>query len=251
MKCGACGARNVEDAAWCTQCYTSFAAAPEVEGAGSGVVGVESTAHVHSTADPGSTTEAGAPGEVGSTTGVAADPEAESPAAETWSAPDVRAVDGDIQWRCTTCDSWVALEAPVCGTCGAARRGFGDAPTPSRQAADVPQQTLLAAGVLLPGLGHVLAGRTGSGVTRMLLWVLWSAGGLWWVLTTEQGRLPGLVLLAGAVILWAATLVDTHAIATGSTAEPFGVRGLLWTVVGITGLLMLLVAFVAAGSLGG
>lgn len=228
MRCGACGARNAEDAAWCTQCYATLVAASAVEAAGSEL----------RTATPADGT---------------AQSEAlpsDSPGADSWTGRDVRAVDGEVEWRCGTCDSWVALETPLCGTCGAPRSGFGDAATPSRQVTDVPEQTLLATSVLLPGLGHVLAGRTGSGVTRMLLWLLWAAGGLWWVLSTGQGRLPGTVLIGGAVILWGATLVDANAITKGAAAEPFGVRGLLWTVVGVTGLLMLVVAVVAAGALG-
>lgn len=238
MRCNACGARNSEDAAWCTQCYAPFqAAAP----AASAAPASEPTAAPASDPPTGGAGAAptGAPSSVG-------------PSAETARRTDrdIREIDGRVEWRCSTCASWVALEDPACATCGAARVGFGDPATPTADVTDVPEQTLLGASAVLPGAGHLLAGRVGSGITRAALFLLWAAGGLWWILSTQDGRSPGIVLLVGAAVLWAATLVDANAIAKRKTVEPFGVRGLLWTVVGVTGLLMVMVAFAAAGSLG-
>lgn len=245
MRCPTCGARNPEDAVWCTQCYASFTA-PAPPADPYPAAGVDTG----TSPDPGSPARADGPevladGHPGS--GDPSDPAGRAPV----TGRDIREVDGQVEWRCAVCGSWMPLEAALCGTCGSARTGFGEPATPVPTAASVPPRTLLGASAVAPGLGHLLAGRTGSGITRLSLWVLWVVGGLWWVLSTQNGRAPGLVLLLGAVILWVATIVDADAIAKDRSAEPFGVRGLLWTVVGVTGLLMVVVALVAAGSLGG
>lgn len=268
MRCDACGARNSDDAAWCSQCYASFQdAAPATPASATPAPATPASDPAAQPApDP-----AVAPGQpTGQPTGDTAHPDAAAPPVRT--SPevagavvpdpsssetaertdrDIRDLDGRVEWRCSTCTSWVALEDPICATCGAARVGFGDPVTPSADATDVAEQVVLGASAVLPGAGHLLVGRVGSGITRAVLFLLWAAGGLWWIVSTQDGRSPGIVLLVGAVVLWAATLVDANAITKGQSVEPFGVRGLLWTVVGVTGLLMLMVAFAAAGSLGG
>lgn len=269
MRCETCGARNPADAAWCTQCYATFqdpapavdpsptaaddpaaAAATDVRGSPVDAPGGAADGAADDLVDA----TPGVSGDASARPGVSAAPSAEPPdAAEDGPATDrdIREVDGQVEWRCATCASWMPLEAAVCGTCGAVRTGFGEPATPPPTAAPVASGTVLGTSAVAPGLGHLLAGRTGSGITRLLLWALWVGGGLWWVLSTQNGRGPGLVLLLGAVILWGVTFIDADAIAKGRPTEPFGVRGLLWTVVGVTGLLMLVVAFAAAGSLGG
>lgn len=266
MRCDACGARNSDDAAWCTQCYASFQEAAPASPASDPIAPPAPDPITPPAAGPAVAT--GQPTD--QPTGDASDPAASAPSARTSSdvtgaaAPgpaatpsggrtdrDIREIDGQVEWRCPTCTSWVALEDPVCATCGAARVGFGDPATPSADGSDVAEQVVLGASAVLPGAGHFLTGRVGSGVTRAALFLLWAVGGLWWIVSTQDGRSPGIVLLVGAVVLWAATLVDANAITKGQSSEPFGVRGLLWTVVGVTGLLMLMVAFAAAGSLGG
>ena len=264
MRCDTCGARNVDAAAWCTQCYTPFqAAAPVTPDPEQPIVPSPPTESA-GPADPDSQDDSGpdtsstarlqpvddADGGLTTTPPSAAQPGPSSQTAGP-SDRDIRDIDGRIEWRCATCTSWMALEEPACTTCGGARVGFGDPVSPTADVVDVPEATLLGASAVLPGAGHLLVGRVGSGITRAVLFLLWAAGGLWWILSTQDGRSPGIVLLIGAAVLWGATLVDANAIAKGQSVEPFGVRGLLWTVVGVTGLLMLLVAFVAAGSLGG
>ncbi len=249
MKCPSCGARNTTEADWCTQCYASFApeaqepATPSSEvpaAAPEGAVAASSEPSPPSSDATGQQMSASAPD-------IAEDV---SPRTTISTAGDIRDVDGHVQWRCPTCQTWVGLEESSCGTCGAVRAGFGEPANATGGAVDVPEQTMLGTSVVVPGLGHILAGRTGSGITRLVLFLFWGIGGVWWLLSTQNGRAPGLVLVLGALILWGATLVDANAIAKGRPQEPFGVRGLLWTVVGVTGLLMLMVAFAAAGSLG-
>lgn len=258
MRCDACGARNSDDAAWCTQCYASFQDAAPASPASDPIAPPASDPAVGTgqptdqptgdASDPDTSTASArlAPGVAG-----AAAPGPSSSPSGGRTDRDIREIDGQVEWRCSTCTSWVALEEPVCATCGAVRVGFGDPVTPAADGGDVADQVVLGASAVLPGAGHFLLGRVGSGVTRAALFLLWAVGGLWWIVSTQDGRSPGIVLLAGAVVLWAATLVDADAITKGQSSEPFGVRGLLWTVVGVTGLLMLMVAFAAAGSLGG
>lgn len=263
MRCDACGARNSDDATWCTQCYASFQdAAPAAAAPGDVAPPVSEPPTLPSPpVDPEDAGAGDAPEPDASAAALrtpgddaraaTADPAGVFPEPAGPSDRDIRAIDGRVEWRCATCGSWVALEDAVCATCGAARVGFGDPVTATADVADVSEQTLLGASAVLPGAGHLLAGRMGSGITRIALFLLWAAGGLWWILSTQDGRSPGIVLLVGAAVLWGATLVDANAIAKRRATEPFGVRGLLWTVVGVTGLLMLMVAFAAAGSLGG
>jgi hypothetical protein len=103
---------------------------------------------------------------------------------------------------------------------------------------------------VLPGAGHLLAGRTGTGSARLLLWLLWLVGGLSTARGAGDVRLaaPGLVLLAGAAVLWAATLVDVRRLAAGDDAELLAPRPLLWLVGGV--LVALVLAVSAAAFLG-
>jgi len=225
IRCDACGARNVEGAAWCTQCYASFRGEPE-----------EPPTAV---AEPPTTT----PTDPSS-------PEPPPEPASTGTGPvevgDVREVDGVVEWRCATCTSWTPLDLASCATCGAPRSGFGD---PGRAQVDVGEldtNRVVAGSLILPGLGHVQAGRTGSGVTRMVLALLWLLGGVWWLAAATTARLPGAILVVGALVLWVTSFLDVRAL-LARRDEPFGVRGLLWLVVGVTALLMVTVALAATG----
>jgi hypothetical protein len=200
VRCERCGARNAEGAAWCTQCYVSFAS----PGDEPGVIGDE----------PGRTVD----GDGG--TGDAR-------------ARDVRVVGGDVEWRCRRCDGWSALAAASCATCAAPREGFGGG-TATGPARTVAPAVALGASLLLPGAGHLLVGRTGTGVARAVLWLLWSLPGVAAVRGTEGLRaLPGVVLLLGAVTLWAATLVDVRRVIDGDPPELLATRTLTWLVGGV------------------
>lgn len=202
MRCRACGALNPAGAAWCGQCLTRF-----------------------DVPDPGATpADAAAPGS-------APDPDRPDPTPAPASpgpveptrdaqVRDVRTVAGEVEWRCRTCDGWNPLLAPACATCGTAREGFGTSPTAPAPATTSLRVVLLASAVW-PGGGHLLAGRRGSGIARALLWGLW-AGGAWSLgSATGAARAPGLVLVAGALVLWVATLRDT-AVLAGVTASTTG-----------------------------
>jgi hypothetical protein len=101
---------------------------------------------------------------------------------------------------------------------------------------------VLTASALLPGAGHLLVGRVGTGVARLLLWVLWLPAGS--ALVRAAGGVvvaaPGLALLVGAGLLWVATLVDARRLAAGVDREVLAPRALLWLVAGVVGLVVVL-----------
>lgn len=100
--------------------------------------------------------------------------------------------------------------------------------------------------MLVPGLGHLLAGHVGTGVARLVLGVSWAAGGL----AVARGAggdgqlLPAIPLLLGATIVWAASIRDVAVLREGAELlRPRVLAGLTVAVVGT-----LLLAAVAATS---
>jgi hypothetical protein len=187
VRCPSCGAHNAATAGWCTQCYADLGGStppPAVELA----------------VDDG--------------------PVEPSPAVRSGPADavarDVRTVGDEVEWRCARCDDWSPLLAATCVTCGAPRQGFGE-PATRPAPDDADRGRAVAASVVLPGLGHLLAGRPGTGAARALLWCSWLLGGLFVVRGADGGApvLPAVPLLLGAVVLWAGTLRDAVALGSG------------------------------------
>jgi hypothetical protein len=203
--CPACGARNAAKAAWCSQCYAPLGAAADT--------------------DP--------------ETGVREPDVRERDIRERdVRERDVRERDGEVEWRCGACGGWTPLHLAACLHCASPRRGFGEAATPVRT---FPSGggVVLAASLVLPGLGHLLVGRSGTGLARIVLAVLWVGGGLSLVRNGGGGTAPGLILLAGALVLWLATAVDARYLAAGSRTELLGSRALAVLVAVVTGGLVL------------
>lgn len=221
MRCPDCGARNAEAAAWCTQCYARLErpATTPVEAWGD-------------ERDPASAPPA--PGSAGDA--VPAPPPIPA-AARAAAQRDVRIEGERVEWRCRRCDGWTPLEHPSCAACGSPRVGF----TPDRAPADTAMaptgSTPLVASALLPGLGHLLLGHPGSGLARILLWLLW-AGGAGLTLVSVGVTSTALVLALAAAALWAITLQDLSRLADGQPQLLTG-RVLAWSVVGVTAALVL------------
>jgi predicted amidophosphoribosyltransferase len=91
VNCPHCGARNTETAPWCTQCLSPLRETP--------------TPPASSASEPTADRPAPPPG-----TG--------SDATSTPGDRAFRSVDGQVQWRCPTCDTWQPLEVATCGVCG-------------------------------------------------------------------------------------------------------------------------------------
>lgn len=213
MRCPACGARNSEDATWCTQCYADVRAAADptmstAPDASGGAVGSRSGAMTGDAVTPPATAGRG-----------------------TAAGRDVRDRDGTVEWRCAACDGWTPLEVATCAVCGTARRGFGEASKDTR----FGEAEVVGASLVLPGLGHVLAGRVGTGLARMMLAVLWAVGGLVLVAgSSGVATLPGWLLLSSAVGLWVATAFDAKRLVDGEERQLLTTRRLGGFVLGVT-----------------
>lgn len=236
--CPACGARNAATAPWCTQCYASFheparppdAGGPEAGGEAAGATPAAGEAGGQPHAEPSAPTDA-SPAEAPST-------EEAEPARRAASAADVRQDEqGRIEWRCATCEGWSPLEVAACVACGAPRKGFGD-----DRAVEVPdeQRVVLLSG-LLPGLGHLVSGRVGSGLARALFGVGWLVGGVLLLVAAVRagsGHWAAVPLLAGAVVVWVLSVLDAQSLARGAQRERLDGRNLLWLMVVVTCLLV-------------
>ncbi|QBI18171.1 hypothetical protein ER308_00340 [Egibacter rhizosphaerae] len=159
------------------------------------------------------------------------------------SAAIVRSGGQGLEWDCPTCGLANPIIEDRCTGCAASfaqsLKGGSEGP---------PRVTIgaLLASCLIPGMGHVAVGQTGTGVARAVLFCLWAAGGAL-LLGAGAGAGPAAApLLLGAFVLWVGSIVDLLGLPYG--ARPLlGGRMLLWVVVAVV-ILALLGGFVAAGS---
>ena len=209
MRCPECGARNADDAPWCTQCYTGLT--------------------------PGDVAAPPAPPRDGRGEAAPEPPERA-----------VRLRNEVVEWRCGACGSWTPLTAPGCAICASPRAGFGPTgPAAPQHPPAVALGPAMAASALLPGLGHLLRGQIGTGLGRLLLWVLW--GGSAVTSLVAAGPAPSaVVLLLAALAVWVVSLVDLRRHASGQPPVADG-RVLAWSVLGVT---LALVVAVLAGTVG-
>jgi hypothetical protein len=218
MRCDACGARNPASASWCSQCFTPVASGE----ASPPAVDDPAVRPVPPQAPPRAPRTEGDP----------------SPPRPATSDRDVRERDGEVEWRCAVCEGWSTLEAPACRRCGAPRSGFGvDAPGPV-EGEELRRLVVLTA--LLPGLGHLRAGRVGTGVARAVVAVAWLSGAVvlgLGALRASSAPVAAAPLLLGAAVVWVASLRDVRRLAGGEGRELLDARGLLWLVAAVTGLL--------------
>ncbi len=106
MNCPQCGARNTAEAPWCTQCLEPLTAPPP-----------------RSTPPDPQTPSPAAP---------ASPPVRDTPGTDPTSQPTddaadrpFRTVDGEVEWRCPSCDTWNLLAIPSCSVCGRALASSG------------------------------------------------------------------------------------------------------------------------------
>lgn len=148
------------------------------------------------------------------------------------------------------------MDDDACARCRTPFRRHLDATAPgrSRQPAvgargadvDAARTRAVALNAVLPGLGHLLVGWVGSGLARIVLFVVWVVGGL--LLASAGGAVAALPLFLGAAILWLTGLFDGWQVATGARQVLSG-RALLWLVVGVTLLATIsVVASIVAGA---
>jgi len=223
MRCPACDARNIDQAGWCTQCFASLTNPPDL-------------APVPASGGPRDGGEpAELPGPVVATTPV--------------TAGDIRERDGEVEWRCRSCGGWARLTDAHCTVCGSIRRGFGGQHG-AGAGKDIAVGTAVAGSLLLPGLGHVLAGAVGSGLARILLWSLWAGAGVGTLTIGAAGRATGAILLVGAAVLWVVSAVDAATLASGTGRLVLEGRRFAVLVAVVTAGLILAAAFAAFGAVG-
>ena len=168
----------------------------------------------------------------------------------------VRVDDGTVEWRCLSCAHWSAFSDTNCARCGAQRgqlAAVADPPSVTDAPGDdfwdsaaEPAGSALAVALSIigPGLGHLQQGQRTAGAARFVIFLVWIiAGSMWTWGTLADVRLAGVVLLVGAGLLWATTLMDTIAVVR-LRSEPFGSRWLLRLVIGVTVVLIGVILFV-------
>jgi hypothetical protein len=229
-RCPACGGLVSADLEWCSQCFTRFddggpEAAPEEE--------ATATATEGEPADPESPAE-GRPA-----------PDRASPEAGIGEGRAVRVVEeGRVLWDCPVCGQENDLETSVCSRCGTTFGRLFEEPQPPPRTS--PERAAVLS-LLVPGAGHVAAGRVAEGVARavifaftlgMVVAILAAGGGL-------GGPLVPLVVLfvGAAATLYLATAVDAFR-AVRREPPVLSTRLLL---IGATVLLMVAVAVLIIG----
>jgi hypothetical protein len=105
--------------------------------------------------------------------------------------------------------------------------------------------TAVTASLLLPGLGHLLAGAVGSGLARAVLWVVWAGAGLG-DLRGARGSLAA-VSLVGALVLWAASAIDAASLAGGTGRQLLEGRRMVALVAVVTAGMILAVSALLPG----
>lgn len=154
------------------------------------------------------------------------------------SDPRFRRTGEGVDWRCASCDTWNPIERSSCSVCGtslAATMGEED----EAAAPDVAPATIAVVSFVLPGTGHILLGRVAAGIGRMLLYVVWTVGGIALLRAaagTDGSVLPSMPLLTGALVLLATSVIDAEALRRGDATEVLSMRSLLWLTVGVIGL---------------
>lgn len=223
MRCPSCAATNPPQARWCGQCYTTLgdAVAPTAE-------------------PPGPPAPASSPDTDAGP--VAAQPADRSALHPSTRETGIHRTDEGLAWTCHRCGIDNPLELATCTACGAA---FADRFRDAEPEAPVDWRMATVLTAVAPGAGHLAARAYGTGVARLLLFVLWFGGGL--VVATSAGSLGAAgPLLAGAAVLWVVSLLDIVRL-QGGEQPLLGGRVLLGLVVAVL-LLSMVGLFAAAGS---
>lgn len=234
-RCPNCNALISIDAEWCGQCYEPLRARPEIPGAETGSSARGSSLQRADSVGPefGPTT----------TSSTASTPRVPLSAA----APSgIERTEAGTTWTCPVCGERNEISLNRCGVCGASFARLFEEPAP--RPAIVPNTALIAS-LVLPGLGHWLAGRRGDGVARMILFV-WLAGTVLVLAASRSGKGLGPIaslfalFLVGAAVLWLESALDAHRVASG--IEPVvSSRGLLWASAGFVVLSAIVATIVA------
>jgi RNA polymerase subunit RPABC4/transcription elongation factor Spt4 len=206
-RCPSCGGLVAADAEWCGQCL-----APLGDGAPASAAA-----------------QRGAPGR--------------APASVT-ERFERREDSGTVSvWRCPACEADNPLDANACRVCGTSFASIFD--EPSRTGPAVTPASAAAWSLLLPGLGHWLAGRRADAAARFVL-AAWVGGALVVLVASRSGKqglgsIGALVVLFSIAVLglWVEATVDARRVALGM-GPVVSTRALLWASVALVGLSIVL-----------
>ncbi|CAN5741456.1 hypothetical protein BH24ACT14_BH24ACT14_23990 [soil metagenome] len=218
MRCPSCAASNPDDARWCGQCFVGLNQ-PEPEPPPAPVAPASPIVSVPAEA--------------------AGNAVQRSPATsiEQLRTPGMRRRGEQVEWECAHCGEYHSIDSLRCDVCGAS---FADRYRTTEAEAPQANWTLaMALSALAPGAGHVLLGRYGAGLGRLLLFVVWLLGAFALLNATGSGAaLVAAPLLFGVAVLWVTGLVDIQRLRQG---RPFLLsnRALLWLEVGVVGVSLL------------
>lgn len=233
-RCPNCNALISIDAEWCGQCYEPLRARPEVPDAETGTGASTSSPHPPTIAGPAS--QPSPP--IGNG--------ARIPALSAAAPSGIERTEAGTTWICPVCGERNEISLNRCGVCGASFAGLFEEPAP--RPAIVPTTALIAS-LVLPGLGHWLAGRRGDGVARTILFV-WLAGTVLVLAASRSGKGLGPIaslfalFLVGAAVLWLESAIDAYRVA--SDLEPVvSSRALLWASAGFVVLSAIVATIVA------
>ncbi|MFT4744841.1 MAG: hypothetical protein ACI9AD_000689 [Nitriliruptoraceae bacterium] len=137
------------------------------------------------------------------------------------------------------CNEWNPLDRLECTMCAAPFGRLIVSATPPRPT--VAPGVLVAGSMVMPGLGHLLLGLRGQAFTRMVLGVIWGAGGLSLLVqarSSGQSLVPAIPLLVGWLVLAIVSANDSHVEGGSDGRVVLSSRTLLWLVVGVLGATM-------------
>ncbi len=251
-RCAVCGATNAAAAEWCGQCLTRFdgsvpPARPSADPVPSPPPVIDPTpppspfgdppllsALAEEPADvPGVRSETGSDGET-----PPASPTSPLRLAQT---PPVRRQGDALLWRCPACESENPIERTMCGVCGtplATLFGVTKETGPKRTGS-----TAIWLSMVLPGAGHVWAGRVADAIARGVLFLWTSVIGVF--LVTRSGRSAGIFRGIGGVFVltatgvWIISLLESQRLSRGDVTPLVPGRILLWATAALTGVLFL------------
>jgi hypothetical protein len=204
IRCPNCSATNPDTSPWCGQCYTSFTTPTPAPETAPAERPVPDTVAATSTDATNAVREAGG---------------------------FRRADDDRLEWACVNCGTYNPLELTACEVCGTSFGARFEGETQERGPADYARAR--RSNAFLPGLGHIQLGQSGSGLARMVLFVIWTAGGIALALSGPRAVIAALPLLGGGAFIYGASLLDVDRLRT-SRPELLAGRTLLWLVVGVT-----------------
>jgi len=220
MRCPNCAATNPEHARWCGQCFVPLKQTePDTEPVPTPVAPASPVVSVP--AEPAGGPSSASPPQV----------------IQQLRTPGMRRRGDEVEWECPRCGEYHSMDQLACDVCGAS---FADRYRPvEAEAPPVNWQLALVLSALAPGAGHVALGRYGSGLARLLLFVVWLLGAF--ALLSGAGSGAAFVaapLLLGATVLWVTGLVDIQRLREGRPVL-LSNRAFLWLVVAVVGVSLL------------